>query len=195
MARQAYAALIEDGFIERARGRGTFVQSSGSRGKFLDKQLSFSTEMKMLGLAHRTELLRSEWLSYDPELFARLQLEQQERCYHLVRMRYIENQPFALVENYLPESRFPGIDQYNFAERSLYDVFESVYGRRVVRSQRIIAAQTAGQEFAELFGVQCGAPVLYIENLVYDQHDEPIDLSKDFMDGATQKFSFEVVNK
>ena len=75
VARQAYNMLIEEGFVERMRGRGTFVRSPDTRGRFLNKQLSFAAEMGVLNLEHRTEVLRAEWVSYTPELFARLKLE------------------------------------------------------------------------------------------------------------------------
>lgn len=129
-----------------------------TRGRFLNKQLSFAAEMGVLNLEHRTEVLRAEWVSYTPELFARLKLERGDRCYHLVRMRYVSGKPFVLVENYVPESVFPGIDAYNFAQRSLYDVFETVYHEKIVKSRRVLMAQTANVEFASLFGVHRGSP-------------------------------------
>lgn len=96
VARQAYNMLIEDGFVERMRGRGTFVRSPDTRGRFLNKQLSFAAEMGVLNLEHRTEVLRAEWVSYTPELFSRLKLERGDRCYHLVRMRYVSGKPLFL---------------------------------------------------------------------------------------------------
>ena len=167
VARQAYNMLIEEGFVERMRGRGTFVRSPDTRGRFLNKQLSFAAEMGVLNLEHRTEVLRAEWVSYTPELFARLKLEREDRCYHLVRMRYVSGKPFVLVENYVPESVFPGIDAYDFAQRSLYDVFETVYHERIIKSRRVLMAQTANVEFANLFGVHRGSPVLYVENVAW----------------------------
>ena len=184
VARQAYNMLIEEGFVERIRGRGTFVRSPDTRGRFLNKQLSFAAEMGVLNLEHRTEVLRAEWVSYTPELFSRLKLERGDRCYHLVRMRYVSGKPFVLVENYVPESEFPGIDAY-----------ETVYHERIIKSRRVLMAQTANAEFANLFGVHRGSPVLYVENTVMDENDRPIDLSKEYLDGVTQKFEFEVVNQ
>lgn len=195
VARQAYNMLIEEGVVERMRGRGTFVRNPDTRGRFLNKQLSFSAEMRLLNLEHSTQVLRVEWVHYAPDLFARLNLERNDRCYHLVRMRYVSGKPFVLVENYIPEKLFPGIDGYDFGQRSLYDVFESQYRERVVRSRRVLMAQTANAEFSSLFGVRRGSPVLYVENVVLDQYDRPIDLSKEYLDGITQKFEFEVVNQ
>ena len=181
--------------VERMRGRGTFVRNPDTRGRFLNKQLSFAAEMQLLNLEHSTEVLRAEWVHYAPDLFPRLNLERNDRCYHLVRMRYVSGKPFVLVENYIPEKLFPGIEGYDFGQRSLYDVFESVYHERLVRSHRVLMAQTANAEFASLFGVRRGSPVLYVENIVLDQYDRPIDLSKEYLDGITQKFEFEVVNQ
>lgn len=194
VARQAYNLLIDDGLVERMRGRGTFVKLPDTRGRFISKQLSFAQEMGILHLEHSTQVLRTEWVSYTPELFSRLQLEKGDRCYHLTRMRYVSGRPFVLVENYVPEPIFPGIDQYDFGARSLYDVLETVCHIRIVRSRRVLAAQTANGEFASLFHVHRGSPVFYVENTVYDQYDRPIDFSREYLDGVTQKFEFEVVN-
>lgn len=194
VARQAYNALIEEGVVERMRGRGTFVRVPDTRGRFLNRQLSFEQEMTLLNLEHRTEVLRAGWVGYTPALFGRLELKRQDRCYHLVRLRYVSGKPFVLVENYIPESIFPGIDQYDFGAHSLYDVLETVYHVQVVRSHRTLMAQTATAEFAALFKLRRGSPVLYVENVVRDQFGRAIDLSKEYLDGVTQKFEFEVVN-
>ena len=42
VARQAYSALIAEGYVERMRGRGTFVHRQENRGRFLNAQLSFA---------------------------------------------------------------------------------------------------------------------------------------------------------
>ena len=194
VARQAYNALIEAGYVERMRGRGTFVRTADTRGRFIDKQLSFAQEMNILGLPHRTVLLAKEWVSYTPELFSELALKPADRCCHIVRMRYAAEKPFVLVENYIPEPVFPGIDQYDFEQRSLYDVFEKEYRVHVVRSRRTIAAQLATAEQAALFGTRRGSPVMHVKNVVFDQYDRPIDLSKEYLDGYTKKFEFEVLN-
>ena len=195
VARQAYSALINEGYVERMRGRGTFVRTPDIAGRFMRTQISFQEEMAITGMSHRTELLRADWLNYNPDLFTRLNLSKGDRCYHLIRMRYVEECPYVLVENFIPEPIFPGIDAYDLAANSLYGIFETVYHVHVVRSQRMIAAQTAGTEFAELFHVGRGSPVLHVENLGFDQHNRRVDLSREYMNGLTQKFKFEVVNK
>ncbi len=194
VARQAYSALIEAGYVERKRGKGTFVRRPGNLGRFIHRQFSFAQEMEILNLPHRTQLLRQEWTAYAPELFGALKLQQGERCLHLVRMRYVSEAPYVLVENYIPEPVFPGIDRYDFEQRSLYDVFEKEYRLRVTRSRRTICARAASAEQADLFGVRRRAPMLCIKNVVLDQYDRPIDWSEEYLDGNVRSFEFDVIN-
>ena len=39
------------------------MRSPDTRGRFLNKQLSFAAEMGVLNLEHRTKVLRAEWVS------------------------------------------------------------------------------------------------------------------------------------
>ena len=195
VARQAYNCLIEEGFIERMRGKGTFVRSMDTRGRFLNQQLSFASEMKILNLEYRTEVLQQEWMTGKDGPSSLLGIKEKERCFHLTRMRYVSGAPFVLVENYVPETLFPGIDRFDFARESLYAVMARDYGVVPRASHRTLAARLADDRFAALFHVQPGMPVLQVENLVRDQQNRTIDYSREFLDGTTQKFEFEVINQ
>lgn len=195
VARQAYSELIAEGYVERMRGKGTFVRLSDDRGRFIDAQLSFAKEMAILGKSHCTKMVHQEWVTGDLTLASKLNIGLDERCFHIRRMRYADEKPFVLVDNYIPESIFPGIDKYDLAKNSLYDIFESDYHVKVTRAKRTIRARIAEREFAELFGVECGDPVLYVTNVAIDQNDRPVDYSREYLDGLVQKFEFGVVNK
>lgn len=194
VARQAYSALIESGYIERKRGKGTFVKTPDNRGRFIDKQMSFAQEMGALGLEHKTKLVKTEWVEYDENLFSILGLSKGDRCFHIVRMRFVQNKPFVLAENYIPETIFPGIENYNFAENSLYSILGEVYHTHIIRSHRTMAAILATADIASFLKIKEGAPVMYIKNVVYDENDRPIDFSKEYLDGTTHRFEFEVFN-
>lgn len=195
VARQAYSELIAEGYVERMRGKGTFVRLSDDRGRFIDAQLSFAKEMAILGKSHCTKMVHQEWVTGDLTLASKLNIGLDERCFHIRRMRYADEKPFVLVDNYIPESIFPGIDKYDLAKNSLYDIFESDYHVKVTRAKRTIRARIAEREFAELFSVECGDPVLYVTNVAIDQNDRPVDYSREYLDGLVQKFEFGVVNK
>lgn len=194
VARQAYNKLLESGYVERMRGRGSFVRTVDLCSRFINKQLSFADEMMLCGNTFRTKLLRQEWVDYTPEVFAKLRLEQNDRCFHIVRMRYVDEKPYVLIENFVPESLCPGINAYDFEQNSLYEILQSVYNERIMGARRTLRAQTATSEFAAEFGVRRGSPVLLMENVAFDQRERPIDFSKEYLDGLVQKFEFDVVN-
>ncbi|MCQ2550491.1 MAG: GntR family transcriptional regulator [Lachnospiraceae bacterium] len=194
VARQAYSALIEAGYVERQRGKGTFVKTPDNRGRYINKQMSFAQEMGAMGLKHKTVLIKAEWATYDENLFSMLGLTEQDRCYHIIRMRYVQEKPFVLVENYVPETAFPGIEQYNFEENSLYRILNEVYHTHIVRSHRTMAAILATDEIATTLEIAKGSPIMYVKNLVYDEMDRPIDLSKEYLDGSSHRYEFDVYN-
>lgn len=194
VVRQAYNRLIQDGYVERMRGRGTFVRSTNFRNRFIDKQVRFADEMSACNRPYRTKMLRQEWIDYTPELFSKMELDQKDRCFHITRIRYVDEKPYVLVENYVPESLCPGLERYNFEEDSLYDTLKSVYGESVLSAHRTIKAKTADEEFARLFGVPLGSPVLYVQNVSFDQMGRPVDYSKEYLDGGCQKIEFDVEN-
>lgn len=194
VVRQAYNALIVEGCVERMRGKGTFVHRQDLRGRFMDTQLSFAEEMGILGRSHYTRMVHQEWVKGDLTLAAKLNLGLEERCLHIKRMRYVEKNPHVLVENYIPEPVFPGIEKYDLAENSLYGIFEKEYQVKIVRAKRVIGARTANREFSEFFGVEVGAPVLYISNISVDQRGRPVDFSREYLDGMAQTFEFDVIN-
>lgn len=197
VVRQAYNMLIESGVVERMRGRGTFVRADDYHGLFINKQISFSVEMASLGQSnYRTRVCRAEWLEYSSSpVFTQLGLTRDSRCFHMIRMRYVEEKPYVLLENYIPEPLFPRIDRFDYEKNSLYRIFEHFYGVHVLRSHRCITARTATPEAMELFGLHRGAPVLCIENLAYDERDRAVEFSREYMSGYTQRMEYEVINK
>ena len=189
----ACKALIQDGYIQRIRGKGTFVHRPDTRGRFIHRQLSFAQEMEILGLPHRTEILRAEW--EDSPVLCETSIAQPGPWYHLVRMRYVAGQPFVLVENEVPGALFPGIDRFDFSTRSLYDVLEREYGAHVSSARRTLRARLPDREVAALLQLGRRAAVMVVDNTVYDQSKRVIDLSREWLDGEMHPFSFDVLNQ
>ena len=189
----ACKALIRDGYIQRVRGKGTFVRVPDSRGRFINRQLSFQDEMRLLGLPHRTEVLCAEWFPR-PVLLRETPQLPGGWWYHLVRLRYVKDQPFVLAENDFPGAYFPDIDRFDYARRSLYDVLKQEYGVRIVHSRRSMTARLPSNETAAHLRIRKTAPVMVVDNIVYDQQERIIDLSREWLEGVTHQFDFDVYN-
>lgn len=195
VARQAYARLIESGYVVRSRGRGTFVKMPDVRDSLMHTSFDFSKEMRKHGLEPLTKLLQFEKITYSAKIYEYLKLENGETCWHMRRLRTVNRRPYVYLENWLPDRLVKGLDHFDLNTRSLYEVLHTEYKIQIVRTRRAIMAQTAGAEIAELLDKWRGAPIMYVENLAFDQYDRPADYCEEHYDGQGHKFEYDVFNR
>lgn len=192
VVRQAYNELVNSGKIERKRGCGTFVREPDNRGLFMNQLLSFEEEMKLIGKRPSTRLIKMEKISYDEDIYHKLELTPADICLRLERLRYSDGIPFVHTVNYLSLNRFPRLDQYDFSRNSLYKTLEARYDVKPVHSKRCIMARNATPYLASALELSNGAALLVIENIVYDQYDCPMEFSIESISGDAHQFNFDV---
>jgi GntR family transcriptional regulator len=175
-ARQALTGLKSKGFAVSERGRGTFV----SRPKF-DKNImhlqGFSGEMKERGLAPSSRLLEKVVIPATSLLISRLQLESGDKVLRLRRLRLANQIPMAIEVSHLPLRVFPGLDNFDFAKRSLYNVLHKEYGVSVSWADEIIEAVSPAPEEVDLLTLPRRSNILSITRLLMTKDDLPIELA------------------
>ena len=89
----------------------------------------------------------------------------------------LDNKPMVVDEIYLPADLFPNLslDQLRASDRSLYTLFESLYGVRMVRAEEKIRAVAADQLAAALLEVDLGTPLLSVERTAFTYGDRPAE--------------------
>ncbi len=70
------------------------------------------------------------------------------------------------------------LDRLRGGERSLYSLFESDYGVRMIRAEEHLRAVSADNESASLLGVKIGDPLLLVERTAYSYGDKPVEWRK-----------------
>ena len=195
VARQAYSRLIESGYVSRSRGRGSFVKLPDVRDSLMNTSFDFSEEMRKHGLEPMTRLLKLETITYDAKVYENLKLEDGDICWHMCRLRSVNNRPYVYLENWIPDWIVKDLDHYDLNSRSLYEVLHTEYKIQIIRTRRALMAQTASVEIAALLDRWKGTPVMYVENLAFDQHDRPADYCEEYYDGQVHKFEFDVYNR
>ncbi len=85
--------------------------------------------------------------------------------------------PVVLDEIYLPGEVFQGLSlevlQNN--QDSLYTLFETRFGVRMIRTEERIRAVAADRASAELLRVEEGGPLLSVERVTYTYGDRPVE--------------------
>src|SRR5690606_34565228 len=125
--RQALRNLVQDGYLERGQGRGTFVRrptlTAGERGL-----TSFSEAMRALGLRPGAVRLESGVVPADRTVAAKLEIPLHQPVYRLRRLRSGDGQPIGLQTTYLVLARFPGLLDALAEDASLYETLRALYG-------------------------------------------------------------------
>lgn len=170
--RQAINKLVFEGLLIRKKGYGTKVVKKGILGG-IKNWLSFSQEMKMLGIDVFNFELHISRKKASKEIANFLEIEEDERCLVLERIRGKKEYPFVYFISYFNPD-IPLSSDENFA-RPLYEILEKDYGIIVKTSKEEISASLAGEFIAEKLEISSTDPILIRKRFVYDVDDKPVE--------------------
>lgn len=170
--RQAINQLVFEGLLVRKKGVGTKVVRKGINGG-VKNWLSFSQEMKMLGIeVHNYELHLSQKM-VNPEIAGFFGCDKEARCIVMERVRGNPSYPFVYFVSYFnPALPITGDENYSIP---LYEMLENNYGIVVKLSKEEVSARLAGDFVAEKLEISPDDPILIRKRFVYDDHGVPVE--------------------
>jgi GntR family transcriptional regulator len=157
--RQALQLLVDDGYLDRRRRRGTVVCHPKVRQHFTEGLMSFSDDMRLAGNSMRTVVIIFRREKAQETVADALHIAPGNEVYKLVRLRYVEDTANVFVETYLPCAELPDIDDVDFSNASLYQTLTEC-GSAVVSAHRRFEAVSADGALATLLDVAVGDPML-----------------------------------
>lgn len=160
--RQATAALIQRGLLERRRGSGTYVRSVPAQvDLFSLTGTLMSFEAHGITLASELERPRTEQVAEPAHpLHGR-------EAVRVTRLSRVDGEPVLLEELDFDAERFPGLAKLVRKDRSLSDIVERQYQMRpdsadqtfrVVKLSRLLAARLA---------LPAGSPILRVDRTLH----------------------------
>ncbi|MBW9211431.1 GntR family transcriptional regulator [Mumia sp. zg.B53] len=169
--RQAIQVLVDKGMLVRKRGVGTqVVHGRVSRSVELT---SLHDDLTAAGQAPRTEVLSLARLEASEESARALQLEPGSPVWSLERVRYIGDEPLALMQNLLPASLLD-LAAVDLADNGLYAALRRAGIWMRVAKQRIGARRADARE-SRLLGERRGAPLLTMQRTAYDDAGRAVE--------------------
>lgn len=172
--RQAINKLVFEGLLVRKQGVGTKVANKSIVGG-VRNWLSFSQEMKMLGIEIRNFELHVSWKKPSEEVinFFNINTENNIRCLVLERVRGKKEYPFVYFISYFnPTIQLSGEEDFT---KPLYEILEKDYNIIVKTSKEKINARLAGDYIADKLDIDSNDPILIRERFVYDINNIPIE--------------------
>ncbi|SHE70089.1 transcriptional regulator, GntR family [Seinonella peptonophila] len=176
--RKAIMDLVRAGILYREQGKGTYVAKPKPVHQ-LNQLLGFTEEMRGRGFDVQTKLLSFRRVPASRLLRKQLQLEQQvAQVIELVRMRYVDDEPYALERVWLNGERFRKLEPAMIEENSLYDVLKEHYFAAPHWARQTIEPIQLNREEAKLFSMPIGTLALLFCRTAYQANDEVLEYTK-----------------
>ena len=184
--RKAMLDLVQEGLLVRRQGKGTFVANERIQ-RDLQQITSFSTACRQMGHSASARLISAELVEATPEDAEKLNLSSQSRVVEICRLRLCDNEPVMLEINRFPESYAFLLDAD--AESSLYEQLAQ-RGVKPASAVHDISLGHATPLVSRHLGCIQGDALLLLDELVLDQHGEPLHLSRQWIRG--DKYTFRI---
>jgi GntR family transcriptional regulator len=162
--RQAMKVLVDEGYIHRERGRGTFVARRPLKHQ-LSGVVGFSEDMLKRGLKPGSKLIHLGQAQTPPEIIERTHLPEGSSLTLLSRIRLVDNTPVGIHHSYLHRLTFDAAELA--ACGSLYTLIEQK-GIILDEGEETLEATIASSEEAAMLNIPQGFPLLKARRLCWD---------------------------
>lgn len=175
-ANKAVQSMINEGFLSRDKGLGTFVKEKPYVTlTFLAEGLSFADQFPP-DVPIKSRVIWCKTVPAALKVAKALHLEEGAPTVSMRRLRYAYNRPIMVCDSQLPADRFPAIQEFDFTKHSLYKTLEKRYNCPIVSSDRYACAGEAiDPEIMKLLNVQPFSCILVIRGVSYTTDSTPVD--------------------
>jgi GntR family transcriptional regulator len=174
--RKAIDALAADNLVVRRQGKGTFVathtEEKASMFRFL--RIRRNDGRDEYPASRLVDVRRGKTSS---EVAGALGLKTGEAVITLRRLLEYGGEPAVLDEIVVPAQLFKGLTRSKVEryQGSIYGLFETQFGVRIVRARERLSAVAADAGRASLLRVAAGAPLLAVDRVTYSFGDKPVE--------------------
>ncbi|KAA3654263.1 MAG: GntR family transcriptional regulator [Proteobacteria bacterium] len=173
--RKAIDEMAAENLLVRKQGKGTYVASHNDP-RSLFRFLRLVPEGE--DLSHPVSVPLECWRAKAGQEAARvLAIEPGSPIIIVRRLLEFSAKPVVVDEIYLPGEIFQGLtlEVLQGWKGSLYSLFESRFGLRMIRAEERIRAVAADRRTAEMLRVREGEPLLSVERVTFTYGDRPVE--------------------
>jgi DNA-binding GntR family transcriptional regulator len=187
--RQAINRLVDDHFLVRKRGKGTFLLSVQRPvlTRTLETISSYHDDIVKAGLWPSYKKLDGRIIQADADLATKLGLVVGADVVSLRRIMLASEIPLVLEESYLPADLFPNILNLSL-EENLYNLMVSEFNMRLDCARTEIGAVMPTLEERHLLKLIESCPCLWVEGVVYNESGRIVEFSRALCRGDKYRF-------
>jgi GntR family transcriptional regulator len=181
--RKAIDELAADNLLVRRQGKGTFVDTHAEKHaqyRFL-KLVPDSGDQSSEGPADR-QITECKRIRATAEIAKLLNLRTGDPVWQAQRVLSFSGVPTILEDIWLPAAPFKGLTAERLADYhgSMYALFETEFGVRMVRAVEKIRALPANLLHSLLLKIEQNTPLLSVERVAFTYNDVPMELRRGY---------------
>jgi GntR family transcriptional regulator len=175
--RRALSALGSKGLIQ-ARGRGGWVVVGPGVTERIEGPPSLTEWAARHGYVVTSDVLVARARAATSGEASDLRIVASSKVFELERVRFIEGVPISLDHSVLHPRLIPALAGVDFSSRSLYGTIRERAGVIPSRAEVVVRAVPATLRAASLLTVGERDPLLELEEMTFDQYDEPFETAR-----------------
>jgi DNA-binding GntR family transcriptional regulator len=174
--REAVRGLIEDGYVVRRQGAGTFVTRRPQLRNSLDRNFSYTAYLESSGARAGRQIVSIRTMPADPDTADALALDEGAQVIQLRRVRTADRRPAVYSTDYLPGELADVEADRELLSGSLYRLL-TMRRHAIDHGESVLAPAIADKELARHLAVAPGALLQSIKQVDYDADGRPMMLS------------------
>jgi GntR family transcriptional regulator len=178
--RKAIDELAAEKHLLRRQGKGTFVATHDEA----RAQFRFLRLMPDVGEQEwpDSRLLDCRRARASGEIAQLLELNAGDGIVIIRRVLNFADEPTVFEQIYLPGTLFHDLSAeiFNEYKGSMYKLFETEFGTRMIRAEEKIRAVAAEPAVAELLRVSTGTPLLCVERVAFSYGERPVEFRRGY---------------
>jgi DNA-binding GntR family transcriptional regulator len=171
--REAVRGLIEDGYVTRRQGSGTFVTRRPQLRNSLDRNFSYTAYLEGSGTKAGRQVLSIRTVKADTETATALALPESAPVVQLRRVRTADRHPAIYSMDYLPADIVDPDADREMLHGSLYRLL-TLKRHPVDHGETVLEPTQADAELARYLAVSKGSLLQYLRQIDYDAKGRPV---------------------
>lgn len=162
--KRAIHELVDKGYVERQRGRGTFVLNKKEQN--ISKILTFKNEAWNEDI-HPHKIISFKRCKANDQVAKLLGISGDGEIYKIKRIKTEKEQPITIEETFLPYEVFPNLVEHDFEDNLIYNVLVKKFNLKLDKTRIYFSVRKVNEEESRILGLKEGDFLTIIERFTY----------------------------
>ncbi|MGF7184231.1 GntR family transcriptional regulator [Desulfitispora alkaliphila] len=189
--RQTIEALVDEGILEKIRGRGTFIRLRPME-EWLGNLRSYNETIIDMEMNPRIKILE-QGVKRAPGRVAELYGE--EEVYYLKRLRFANDYPIMVEEQYYPKEIGVELAKYDLNDAAIYDLLETELGLTLWEAEQAITSSMPSEEECGLLQITKEQCTLVTERLIFEASNKLVEYEKSIIRADMYAFKINLARR